>query len=331
MGGQLLLLLLRRRRRVAVAVRGVEGGGRGQGGVGLGALAQPQAQVVVSALLNEELLQAAVGGDAGQEVLVGGEHAAELLVEAAGVRLADQGDRGAGGWVVGGGGGGGRGRGRGGTGGGLGHGETRVQRRRLGRGRDDPADDPGAAPAAAAKVKAPHPRVELLLGQRRLGGVEGPQELGVRRAPAAAAAAAHLAGLPGAVGRRLALVGDGRGRGAHFGEQRRGVGEGVAPRALEGPEAEAGQEAPGAVGGGLVLLLELLLMLQLHLLLVAQLALQSQAFELVGLVPTQHLQNVHGVLAELEHLPIRPWQRAAWPQLPRALSLWLLEQRWPLV
>lgn len=45
--------------------------------------------MIVSALLNEELLQAAVGGNARQEVLVGGEHAAELLVEAAGVGLAD--------------------------------------------------------------------------------------------------------------------------------------------------------------------------------------------------------------------------------------------------
>lgn len=57
-----------------------------------------------------------------------------------------------------------------------------------------------------------------------------------------------------------------------------------------------------------MLLLELLLMLQLDLLLVAQLALQPEAFELVGLVSTQHLQNVHGVLAELEHLPIQLWQ-----------------------
>lgn len=90
MGGQLLLLLLRRWSCVAVAVGGVKGGGRGQGRVGLtDPLAQTQAQVVVSALLDEELLQAAVGGHAGQEVLVGGEHAAELLVEAAGIRLAD--------------------------------------------------------------------------------------------------------------------------------------------------------------------------------------------------------------------------------------------------
>lgn len=66
-------------------------------------------------------------------------------------------------------------------------------------------------------------------------------------------------------------MGDGRGRGAHLGEQRRGVSEGIAPRALEGPQAEAGQEAPGAVSRRLVLLLELLLMLQLDLLLVAQL------------------------------------------------------------
>lgn len=40
-------------------------------------------------MLDKELLQAAVGGDAGKEVLVGGKHAAELLVEAAGIRLAD--------------------------------------------------------------------------------------------------------------------------------------------------------------------------------------------------------------------------------------------------
>lgn len=49
-----------------------------------------------------------------------------------------------------------------------------------------------------------------------------PQELGVprRAATPAAATAAHLTGLSGAVGRRgrLALVGDGRGRSAHFGE-----------------------------------------------------------------------------------------------------------------
>lgn len=58
---------------------------------------------------------------------------------------------------------------------------------------------------------------------------------------------------------------------------------------MEGSKAQAGQEAPRRVSGGLVLLLELLLMLQLHLLLVAQLALESQAFELMGLVSTQHL------------------------------------------
>ncbi|TNN41747.1 hypothetical protein EYF80_048082 [Liparis tanakae] len=305
---RLLLLLLGGRSRVAVAVRGVERRGRSQGRVGLGARAQAQAQVVVRPLLHEELLQAAVGGNAGQEVLVGGEHAAELLVEAAGVRLADEGHRGAARGVVGGGGGGRRGHRGGGAGGGLRDGETRVQRRRRRRGRDDPADDPRAA-AAPAKVKAAHPRVELLLGQRRLGRVERPQELGVARgaaAPPAAATAAHLAGLPGAVGRgrRLALVGDGRRRrrGAHLGEQRRRVGEGVAPGALQGPEAEARQEPPGAVRRGLVLLLQLLLVLQLHLLLVAQLALQAQPLELVRLVAAQHLQDVHGVFAELEHV-----------------------------
>lgn len=96
---------------MAVAVGRVEGRGRGQGRVRVrGPLAQTQAQVVVSALLDEELLQAAVGGDAGQEVLVCGEHAAELLVEAAGIRLADQRDCGAAGGVVG---GGSRGGGRG--------------------------------------------------------------------------------------------------------------------------------------------------------------------------------------------------------------------------
>lgn len=111
MRSQLLLLVLRLRRRVAV--RGVEGRGGGQGRVGLGgALTQTQAQVVVSALLDEELLQTAVGGDPRQEVLVGGKHAAELLVEAAGVRLAHQGDRGGARGVVG-----GRGRGGGGRGG----------------------------------------------------------------------------------------------------------------------------------------------------------------------------------------------------------------------
>lgn len=67
-------------------------------------------------------------------------------------------------------------------------------------------------------------------------------------------------------------MGDGWGWGAHFGKQRRGVGEGVTARTLEGSEAEAGQEASRAVSGGLVLLLELLLMLQLDLLLVAQLS-----------------------------------------------------------
>lgn len=103
MRGQLLLLLLRLWSCVAVGVGGVEGRRRGQGRVGLGGpLAEAQAQVVVSALLDEELLEATVGGDAGQEVLVGGEHAAELLVEAAGVGLADQRDRRAAGGVVGG-------------------------------------------------------------------------------------------------------------------------------------------------------------------------------------------------------------------------------------
>lgn len=72
-----------------MAVCGVEGRGRGQARVGVdGPLAETQTQVVVSALLHEELLQAAVGGDAGKEVLVGSQHAAELLVEAAGVGLA---------------------------------------------------------------------------------------------------------------------------------------------------------------------------------------------------------------------------------------------------
>lgn len=174
-----------------------------------------------------------------------------------------------------------------------------------GRGsrRDHPTNDPctGAA-AARAEVEAPHPGVQLLLSQRCLGWVERPQELGVRRrrrggggrgggrAGAAAAAAAHLAGLPAAVGRgrRLALVGDGGGRGAHFGEQRRRVGEGVAPGALQGAEAQTGQEAAGRVAAGRVLLLQLLLVLQLNLLLVAQLPLQPEAFELVGLVSTEH-------------------------------------------
>lgn len=67
-------------------------------------------------------------------------------------------------------------------------------------------------------------------------------------------------------------MGDGWGRSAHFGEQRRGVSKGITPRTLEGPEAEARQEASGGVSGGLVLLLELLLMLQLDLLLVTQLS-----------------------------------------------------------
>lgn len=56
----------------------------------------------MSALLDEELLQAAVGGDARQKVLVGGQHAAELLMEAAGIGLANQWDCSAAGWVVGG-------------------------------------------------------------------------------------------------------------------------------------------------------------------------------------------------------------------------------------
>lgn len=102
MRGELLLLLLGLGGRVAVAVGGVQGGGRRQGRVGLGGpLAEAQAQVVVSALLDQELLQAAVGGDARQEVLVSSEHAAELLVEAAGVRLSDEGDCSAAGGVVG--------------------------------------------------------------------------------------------------------------------------------------------------------------------------------------------------------------------------------------
>lgn len=72
--------------------------------------------------------------------------------------------------------------------------------------------------------------MQLLLGQRRLGRVERTQELRVarRRAPTAAA---HLAGLPRAVRGRggLRLVGYGRGRGAHFGEDGGGVGKGGAP------------------------------------------------------------------------------------------------------
>lgn len=43
----------------------------------------------MGALLDKKLLQAAVGGHAGQEVLVSSKHTAELLVETAGVRLAN--------------------------------------------------------------------------------------------------------------------------------------------------------------------------------------------------------------------------------------------------
>lgn len=101
MRGQLLLLLLRL--WSCVAVRGVQSWGGSQGGVRVsGALAQAQAQVVVGSLLDEELLQAAVGGDAGEEVLVGCKHTAELLVEAARVRLAHQGHGSAARGVVGG-------------------------------------------------------------------------------------------------------------------------------------------------------------------------------------------------------------------------------------
>lgn len=63
----------------------------------------------------------------------------------------------------------------------------------------------------------------------------------------------------------------GDGRGAHFGKQG-GVGESITPRTLKRAQSEAGQKASRGVSGGLMLLLELLLMLQLDLLLVAQLA-----------------------------------------------------------
>lgn len=70
MGGELLLLLLRLGR--CVAVGRVQGWGGGQGGVGVGgALAQAQTQVIMGSLLDQELLQAAVGGDTREEVLVG--------------------------------------------------------------------------------------------------------------------------------------------------------------------------------------------------------------------------------------------------------------------
>lgn len=146
-----------------------------------------------------------------------------------------------------------------------------MQWRRRGRRSDDPST------AAPTEVKTSHPGVELLLSQRRLGRVKGPKELGVPRRGAptpAAAATAHLTRFPGAVRRRgrLALVGDGRGRGAHFGEQRRGVSEGITPRTLEGTQSQPRQEASRGITRGLVLLLELLLMLQLDLLLVAQLS-----------------------------------------------------------
>lgn len=116
--------------------------------------------------------------------------------------------------------------------------------------------------------------MELLLSQGSLGRVEGPQELGISRggAPAAAPAAADLTGLPGAVGRggRLTLMGDGRR--AHFGKQG-GVGESITARTLKRAQSQPGQKASRGLSGGLMLLLELLLMLQLDLLLVAQLAL----------------------------------------------------------
>lgn len=87
MRGQLLLLLLRL--GSCVAVRRVQSWGGGQGGIRVGgALAQAQTQVIMGSLLDEELLQAAVGGDTREEVLVGRKHTAELLVEAARVRLA---------------------------------------------------------------------------------------------------------------------------------------------------------------------------------------------------------------------------------------------------
>ena len=112
--------------------------------------------------------------------------------------------------------------------------------------------------------------MQLLLRQSRLGRVERPQELGVsrRRAPAAAA---HLAGLTRAVRRRrLRLVGYGRGRGAHFGKDGGGVGEGGAP----GGQAEPRKEAPRGLARLLMLLLELLeLLLVLDLLLMLELPL----------------------------------------------------------
>lgn len=170
---QLLLLLLLLRGGVTVAMGRVKSRGRGQG-VGIPRpLAQPQPQVVVGALLDKELLQAAVSGDPRQEVLVSSQHATELLVQAARIGLANQGlpQRGhstAARGVRGRGGGGRRGGGGGTTRRGLRDREAGVKRGRR-RGRRD-----HTSTATAPKVKAAHPRMQLLLCQRSLGGVKGP-------------------------------------------------------------------------------------------------------------------------------------------------------------
>lgn len=137
---------------------------------------------------------------------------------------------------------------------------------------DDSTDDARTSSAAApTKVKTSHPGMQLLLSQGSLGRMERPQELGISRggAPTAAPAAADLTGFPGAVGRGLTLMGDGRR--AHLGKQGR-VGESITPGTLKRSQSQPGQKASRGVTGGLMLLLELLLMLQLDLLLVAQLS-----------------------------------------------------------
>lgn len=64
-------------------VRGVESRRRSQAGARIAG----EAEVVVAALLDQELLQAGVRRNPREEVLIGRQHAAELLVEASGVRL----------------------------------------------------------------------------------------------------------------------------------------------------------------------------------------------------------------------------------------------------
>lgn len=80
-GGQLLLLLLRLGGGMTMAVGGVKSWGWSKGRVGVTRpLAQSQAKMVMGPLLYQELLQAAIGRDPGQEILIGRKHATKLLM-----------------------------------------------------------------------------------------------------------------------------------------------------------------------------------------------------------------------------------------------------------